>query len=177
MKEQGLICRWLRVMWVAAIRYKNLQLLEGGLVVSNNPVWRQDRRLLNPCFTREAVAAMHPVFLRHARRLVQHIRHCCWYQGQQQEEGAVVDLSGLCTAMAFDVICESGFGHTTNSIGATGHEDEQQGGEEDDNVTWAINDALREIVRRLTDPVKVLQYLPWRFRRARRAIDTLLRVS
>lgn len=151
----------------AAGRLRGVGLLEGGLVTSNNPVWRQDRRLLNPCFTHQAIAHMHAVFQRHARKLVQHIHGRCSISTAPnghggEATGVVLDLGELCTAMALDVVCDSYFG--CSSI---------EGG---DDVMPAIRDALQEIGRRLTDPVRALRYLPGRWWKARRATRTLLRV-
>lgn len=55
-------------------RYKQLGLIPGGLFTSNGPLWRRDRRILNPKFQYHAVVGYLQGFNRHTQAFVDAVR-------------------------------------------------------------------------------------------------------
>jgi cytochrome P450 len=105
---------------------------------------------------------MGPIFHTHAQRLVTHLL-------DKAKERVEVDMAGLMAKMTFAIICHAGFGHVPE-------EREGEGEEGEDEVTWAVNAALKEIIQRFTDIVWLMQYMPARYRRAQAAQKILMAV-
>jgi cytochrome P450 len=144
-------------------RYESFGWLRGGLLTSNNPKWRHDRRLLGPCFSQAAVTSMGPIFYTHAQRLVTHLL-------DKAKEGVEVDMAALMAKMTLAIICHAGFGHVPEERGGEGEEGE-------DEVSQAVNVALKEIVQRFSDPLSLMRFMPARYRQAQAARRTLMAVS
>lgn len=55
-------------------RYQQLGLVPGGLFTSNGPLWRRDRRILNPKFQYDAVMGYMAGFNTHTQAFVDAVR-------------------------------------------------------------------------------------------------------
>jgi cytochrome P450 len=89
--------------YVKAITYRPLRALIGdGLLTSEGEVWRQRRRLIQPVFTRQQVAAAGPQMAAAAQRMLSR-----W---DALGEGAVVNVAAEMSALALDIVGQVLFG-------------------------------------------------------------------
>ncbi|MDC0721443.1 cytochrome P450 [Nannocystis bainbridge] len=135
---------------------RELSLVVGnGLLVSDGDFWRRQRRLAQPAFHRERIAAYGAIMVDHAERLAS-----TWREGQ------VLDIHAAMMRLTLDIVADTLF-----STGV------------DRAIAETIGDALDVIMARFSDPT--FAFLPWladlplaknrRFREARTRIDGAIR--
>src|SRR5690606_32234154 len=102
-----------------------------GLLVSDGEFWRRQRRLAQPAFHRERIAAYAEVMVDHAERL-----SATWREGQQ------IDIHAAMMRVTLDIVAA-----TLSSSGV------------DRVMADTISDSLDEIMGRFSDPTYGL--FPW----------------
>jgi len=87
--------------------YLNKHLIESltgeGLLTSENPLWREQRRLIQPAFHRRSLAAFAELMTDAARRAVARL--------EAVEDGATVDIAREMTRLTLDIVTQALFGY------------------------------------------------------------------
>ena len=116
--------------------YQELEPFLGtGLLLSEGPVWKHHRKIVNPAFAPAYLRGLIPVFDRVTDQLVATLRAAT---------NAVHDLQVLFTKTTIDIIGEAGFGTTFGALNS-----------EESALTRAVSVALLELEKRLRNPLHV----------------------
>lgn len=116
----------------------------------------------------------------------------------QHDGSVIVDMVDAFSRLTLDIICDAGFGHASlHSVrhaacmrqvpGGGNHQTmepmlKDEGGDggytQDcgDEISVALRSSLREIAKRLSDPLRILKYLPHRYRKTWHATQVLRKV-
>ena len=91
------------------IQYRALSRVTGqGLLTSDNPVWREHRRILQPAFHADTLPAVAAHTARAASGLVARLR--------ERGDGGVVDIDAEVMTLALEVVGDSLFGHELGPV-------------------------------------------------------------
>jgi cytochrome P450 len=121
------------------IQYRALSRVTGqGLLTSDNPIWREHRRILQPAFHPGTLPAVAQHTTRAAERLVTRLRAL--------PEGAVVDIDAEVMTLALEVVGESLFGHALGPVA--------------DQLAEATLTALGEVVAMARMPLRAPRWVP-----------------
>jgi cytochrome P450 len=138
----------------ATFQYRLLAQVAGnGLLSSDGSFWRRQRRLAQPAFHRESLAALGKVMVEAAENMVQR-----WQPFAEQ--GEVFDVDQEMMVVALEIVGKALFGTSFTDRA--------------DSITRAVHIALDEIVYRARTPIALPLSVPTpRARRFRRAVKTL----
>ena len=121
------------------IQYRALSRVTGqGLLTSDNPIWREHRRILQPAFHPGTLPAVGQHTTRAAERLVTRLLAV--------PEGAVVDIDAEVMTLALEVVGESLFGHALGPVA--------------DQLAEATLTALGEVVAMARMPLRAPRWVP-----------------
>jgi cytochrome P450 len=121
------------------IQYRALSRVTGrGLLTSDNPVWREHRRILQPAFHPDTIPGVAEHTARAASRLVTRL--------QERGPGGVVDIDAEVMTLALEVVGDSLFGH---ELGPTA-----------DRLAEATLTALGEVVSTASMPLRAPAWIP-----------------
>jgi cytochrome P450 len=123
----------------ATIQYRALSRVTGqGLLTSDNPVWREHRRVLQPAFHADTLPGVAAHTARAASRLVTRLR--------ERGDGGVVDIDAEVMTLALEVVGDSLFGHELGPVA--------------DQLAEATLTALGEVVSMARMPLRAPAWIP-----------------
>ena len=121
------------------IQYRALSRVTGqGLLTSNNPVWREHRRILQPAFHADTLPRVAGHTARAASVLVERLR--------EVGDGGVVDIDAEVMTVALEVVGDSLFGHELGPVA--------------DRLAAATLTALGEVVAMARMPLRAPAWIP-----------------
>ncbi len=121
------------------IQYRALSRVTGqGLLTSDNPVWREHRRILQPAFHADTIPGVAEHTARAASRLVTRLR--------ERGDGRVVDIDAEVMILALEVVGDSLFGHELGPVA--------------DRLADATLTALGEVVSMARMPLRAPAWIP-----------------
>ncbi len=121
------------------IQYRALSKVTGqGLLTSDNPIWREHRRVLQPAFHPDTLPGVAQHTTRAANRLVAGLLAV--------GDGGVVDLDGAVMTLALEVVGDSLFGHELGPVA--------------DRLAAATLTALGEVVAMASMPLRAPAWIP-----------------
>jgi cytochrome P450 len=121
------------------IQYRALSRVTGqGLLTSDNPVWREHRRILQPAFRPDTIPGVAEHTARAAWRLVARLR--------ERGDGGVVDIDAEVMTLALEVVGDSLFGHQLGPVA--------------DRLAAATLTALGEVVSMARMPLRAPGWIP-----------------
>jgi cytochrome P450 len=120
------------------IQYRALSRVTGqGLLTSNNPVWREHRRVLQPAFHTDTLPAVAGHTARAAARLLDRL---------EVGDGGIVDIDAEVMTLALEVVGDSLFGHELGPVA--------------DRLAAATLTALGEVVSLARMPLRAPGWIP-----------------
>lgn len=123
----------------ATIQYRALSRVTGqGLLTSDNPVWREHRRVVQPAFHADTLPGVAAHTARAASRLVTRLR--------ERGDGGVVDIDAEVMTLALEVVGDSLFGHELGPVA--------------DRLAEATLTALGEVVSMARMPLRAPAWIP-----------------
>jgi cytochrome P450 len=123
----------------ATIQYRALSRVTGqGLLTSDNPVWREHRRVLQPAFHADTLPGVAAHTARAASRLVTRLR--------ERGDDGVVDIDAEVMTLALEVVGDSLFGHELGPVA--------------DRLAEATLTALGEVVSMARMPLRAPAWIP-----------------
>ena len=121
------------------IQYRALSRVTGqGLLTSDNPVWREHRRILQPAFHPDTLPGVAAHTARAASALVTRLR--------ERGDGGVVDIDAEVMTLALEVVGDSLFGHELGPVA--------------DRLAEATLTALGEVVAMASMPLRAPSWIP-----------------
>ena len=121
------------------LQYRALSRVTGqGLLTSDNPVWREHRRILQPAFHPDTLPRVAEHTDRAAARLVAQL--------SALDDGAVVDIDARVMTLALEVVGDSLFGHQLGPVA--------------DRLAEATLTALGEVVALARMPLRAPGWIP-----------------
>ena len=121
------------------IQYRALSRVTGqGLLTSDNPVWREHRRILQPAFHPDTLPGVAAHTARAASGLVTRLR--------ERGDGGVVDIDAEVMTLALEVVGDSLFGHELGPVA--------------DRLAEATLTALGEVVAMASMPLRAPSWIP-----------------
>lgn len=121
------------------LQYRALSRVTGqGLLTSNNPLWREHRRVLQPAFHPDTLPRVAEHTARAASRLVQRLR--------EAGDGGVVDIDAEVMTVALEVVGDALFGHELGPVA--------------DRLATATLTALGEVVAMARMPLRAPGWIP-----------------
>ncbi len=121
------------------IQYRALSRVTGqGLLTSNNPLWREHRRVLQPAFHADTLPRVAEHTARAASGLVERLR--------EVGDGGVVDIDAEVMTVALEVVGDSLFGHELGPVA--------------DRLARATLTALGEVVAMARMPLRLPTWIP-----------------
>jgi cytochrome P450 len=121
------------------IQYRALSRVTGqGLLTSDNPVWREHRRILQPAFHPDTLPAVATHTARAAAGLVTRLR--------ERGDGGIVDIDAEVMTLALEVVGDSLFGHELGPVA--------------DRLAEATLTALGEVVSMASMPLRAPGWIP-----------------
>jgi len=121
------------------LQYRALSRVTGqGLLTSNNPVWREHRRVLQPAFHADTLPRVAEHTARAASGLVERLRAV--------GDGGVVDIDAEVMTVALEVVGDSLFGHELGPVA--------------DRLAAATLTALGEVVAMARMPLRAPAWIP-----------------
>jgi cytochrome P450 len=120
------------------IQYRALSRVTGqGLLTSNNPTWREHRRVLQPAFHADTLPAVAQHTARAAGRLLDRL---------EVDDGGIVDIDAEVMTLALEVVGDSLFGHELGPVA--------------DRLAAATLTALGEVVSLARMPLRAPGWIP-----------------
>jgi cytochrome P450 len=121
------------------IQYRALSRVTGqGLLTSDNPVWREHRRILQPAFHANTLPGVAEHTAQAATRLVTRLR--------AHGDGVIVDIDAEVMTLALEVVGDSLFGHALGPVA--------------DRLAEATLTALGEVVSTARMPLRAPAWIP-----------------
>jgi cytochrome P450 len=121
------------------IQYRALSRVTGqGLLTSDNPIWREHRRILQPAFHPDTLPGVAAHTARAASGLVTRLR--------ERGDGGVVDIDAEVMTLALEVVGDSLFGHELGPVA--------------DRLAEATLTALGEVVAMASMPLRAPSWIP-----------------
>jgi cytochrome P450 len=121
------------------IQYRALSRVTGrGLLTSDNPVWREHRRILQPAFHPDTLPGVSEHTARAASRLLDRLRAV--------SDGGIVDIDAEVMTLALEVVGDSLFGHELGPVA--------------DRLAQATLTALGEVVAMARMPLRAPAWIP-----------------